>query len=75
MDNLVALKTVITHELDILADEAEGQRVVVGGIIENYRKIFTKKTGSEMAFITIGDEKGLMVESIVFPKIYEKYKY
>ncbi|EKD86728.1 MAG: hypothetical protein ACD_37C00166G0001, partial [uncultured bacterium] len=74
MDNLVALKTVITHELDILADEAEGQRVVVGGIIENYRKIFTKKTGSEMAFITIGDEKGLMVESIVFPKIYEKYK-
>ena len=27
-----------------------------------------------MAFITIGDEKGIAVECIVFPKIFEKYK-
>ncbi|MEK9207388.1 MAG: hypothetical protein AAB922_02835, partial [Patescibacteria group bacterium] len=25
--------------------------------------------------ITIGDEKGIVVECIVFPKIYEQYKY
>ena len=48
--------------------------VIIGGIIETTRRIFTKKTGSEMAFITIGDEKGLMVECIIFPKIFEKYK-
>ena len=74
MENLTLLKSLVTHELDALSDETEGERVVVGGIIETNRKIFTKKTGSEMAFITIGDEKGVMVESIIFPKIYEKYK-
>lgn len=74
MDNLLAIKTVISHELDLLEEEAEGQFVTVGGIIETMRKIFTKKTGAEMAFITIGNEKGIIVECVIFPKIYERHK-
>ena len=45
-----------------------------GGIIETTKKIYTKKTGAEMAFVTIADEKGISIECIVFPKIFEIYK-
>ena len=48
--------------------------VKLGGIIENAKKIFTKKTGAEMAFLSLGDEKGITIECVVFPKIYEQYK-
>ncbi|MEK9176415.1 MAG: DNA polymerase III subunit alpha [Patescibacteria group bacterium] len=75
MQNLMAIKSIISHDLEFLEEEKEGQVVKIGGIIETARKIFTKKTGAEMAFITIGDEKGIVVECIVFPKIYEQYKY
>ncbi len=74
MANLLALKSIVTHELELLEEEKEGQRVTIGGIIETSRKIFTKRNGSEMAFVTIGDEKGIIIECVVFPKIYEKYK-
>ena len=74
MENLMSVKSVVTHGLELLDEETEGSRVTIGGIIETTRRIFTKKTGSEMAFITIGDEKGIAVECIVFPKIFEKYK-
>jgi len=74
MENLVSLKNHVSHEINVLEEEEEGARVVVGGLIDNLRRIFTKKTGSEMAFITISDEKGLVVECIVFPKIFDQYK-
>lgn len=74
MENLIAIKSVISHGLEFLEEEQEGQKVTVGGIIETMRKILTKKTGSEMAFITIGDEKGLTIECVVFPKIYERHR-
>ncbi len=74
MQNLLALKSIVTHELNVLEEEKEGLKVTVGGIVETSRKILTKKTNSEMAFISIGDEKGSMIEVIVFPKVYEKYK-
>ena len=27
-----------------------------------------------MAFLTLGDEKGMTIECIVFPKVYDQYK-
>lgn len=74
MDELLNLRSIITHEIDFLEEETEGKKVTIGGIIENTRKIFTKKTGSEMAFITIGNEKGIVVECVIFPKVFEQYK-
>ena len=74
IDNLLALKSLITHGLELLAEEKEGTRVKIGGIVETTRRIFTKKNGSEMAFITISDEKGLSVECVVFPRIFDQYK-
>ena len=74
MDNLLSLKSLVSHEIQVLDEEAEGTAVTVGGLIENMRRIFTKKNGSEMAFITLSDEKGLVIECVVFPKVFEQYK-
>ncbi|MBU4017436.1 trans-splicing intein-formed DNA polymerase III subunit alpha C-terminal partner DnaE-C, partial [Patescibacteria group bacterium] len=41
---------------------------------DSTKKIITKKTGSEMAFITISNERGINIECIVFPKVFERCK-
>lgn len=74
MENLLSLKDKTTHSIEALEEVTEGKIVKVGGIVETNRKIFTKKTNAEMAFITIADEKGANIEIVVFPKVYEKYK-
>ena len=73
-DLLTKIKKIVTHNLDLLEGEQEGTRVKVGGIMESLKKIFTKKTNSEMAFISISNEKGTTIECIVFPKVFERYK-
>ncbi|HSX40081.1 MAG TPA: DNA polymerase III subunit alpha, partial [Candidatus Saccharimonadales bacterium] len=75
MDNLVLLKNIISHEIGLLAEEKDGTQVTVGGIIEQTKKIFTKKNGSEMAFLTIGDEKGIIIECVIFPRVYDQYRH
>lgn len=75
LNNLLSIKSQTTHEIEFLEEETEGNMVKVGGIVEAMRKIYTKKTGAEMAFISISDEKGLNIECVIFPKIYERYKF
>lgn len=74
LDSLSYIKTIISHEIELLEEVNEGTIVKVGGIIETARKIFTKKSNAEMAFIAIGDEKGVTVECVVFPRVFEQYK-
>ena len=74
MDNLIALHDYVSHNLSILEEQQEGTMVKIGGLIDNLRRIFTKRGGNEMAFMTISDETGLAVECVVFPKIFEQYK-
>ncbi len=74
MEVLSYIKHLISHEIDLLEGERQGTFVKVGGIIEGYRKIMTRKTNAEMAFLSIGDEKGLTVECVVFPKVFEEAK-
>ncbi len=74
MDNLLQLKAKITHEIDALEEEFESQSVIIGGIIETIRRIFTKKTSKEMAFLTVGNENGTLIECVVFPKVFDMYK-
>ncbi len=73
MDSLMAIKAVVTHDLQGLTEEKEGTKVKIGGIIESARKILTKRN-DEMAFLLLTDEQGLFVECVVFPKIYAQYK-
>ncbi|HEX8932366.1 MAG TPA: DNA polymerase III subunit alpha [Patescibacteria group bacterium] len=74
LDKLSLIKTIITHELEILEDEQEGTRIVIGGIIENVKRIFTKKSNSEMAFVVLANERGITIECVVFPKTFQQYK-
>ncbi|MGA2967557.1 MAG: DNA polymerase III subunit alpha [Candidatus Levyibacteriota bacterium] len=74
LDNLLKIKSSITHELELLDEENEQTLVTVGGIVEAVRRIFTKKSGKEMAFITIANENGITLECVVFPKIFDIYK-
>ena len=75
MQNLLDVKRFITHELELLEEEKEGTKIKIGGLVETIRKTYTKKTNSEMAFISISDEKGIAVECVVFPKIYDQSRF
>lgn len=68
------LKSVISHEIALLEGENEGTHVKIGGIIETAKKIFTKKSNAEMAFIQVNDDRGVGIECVVFPRIFEEYK-
>jgi DNA polymerase-3 subunit alpha len=46
-----------------------GDRVTVGGIVVGVKKIMTKASNKEMAFVKIEDLTGIM-EIVVFPKIF-----
>lgn len=59
-----------TSALNGLSQQKDGQKVKVGGIITNFRKI-TTKNGANMAFVQLENKTG-EVELIVFPKAYEK---
>jgi len=74
LDNLMKIKASITHEIEFLEEEKEQTLVTVGGIVENIRRIFTKKSGKEMAFVTIANENGITLECVIFPKIFDNYK-
>jgi len=73
-DTLLKIKKIITHELELIEGEKDGTIVKVGGIIETSRRIFTKKSNAEMAFISISNENGISVECIVFPRVFEEFK-
>ncbi len=60
-------------DFEDLESQIEGTRIKVGGILDSVKRILTKK-GSEMAFLTIADEKGKAIESVIFPKIFDMYK-
>jgi len=74
MGNLLKIKEKITHEIEALEEEKQNANVIIGGIIETVRKIFTKKSNKEMAFITIANETGVLIECVVFPKVFDLYK-
>lgn len=52
---------------------SDGQQVTMGGIISEYRRTVTKRTGASMAFITLEDVYG-SIECVAFPAIYERVK-
>ena len=48
-----------------------GQKIVLGGIVTTVKRIVTKSSNQEMAFVKIEDLTG-SVEVIVFPKVYTR---
>ncbi len=64
-----------SHSIATLAEEKEGARIKVGGILSTIKKILTKKNNAEMAFATLEDHVGYSIELVIFPKTYESNKY
>ncbi|MFC1700958.1 DNA polymerase III subunit alpha [Patescibacteria group bacterium] len=60
----------ITTSCCSLSQNQVGQKVKVGGIINNIKKIITK-TGQPMLFVEIEDTSG-RIEAVVFPKVLQK---
>ncbi|MCI5640526.1 MAG: DNA polymerase III subunit alpha [Lachnospiraceae bacterium] len=63
---------VLEEEDEEQAKVADGEMVIVGGLLEN-KTIKTTKNNTMMAFITVEDLYGT-VEVIIFPRDYEKTK-
>lgn len=59
------------HLIAKLTKKDIGKKIAIGGLITQYRKIFTK-SGAYMASFTIEDPSGKL-DVIVFPKSYQKY--
>lgn len=64
----------ITHNIADLEEEKEETALKIGGLVSSVKKIITKKSNQEMAFISIEDIAGVTIECVVFPKTYENTK-
>jgi DNA polymerase III subunit alpha len=62
-----------THKPSEITEVLVGQRVVLGGYLTDVKKVITKKSAAEMAFIKISDGVS-EIEGVVFPKTFTTYK-
>ena len=72
---LAGLKKVLgkkIHLVEKLDKKDLGKPHTVGGIVTNFRKLVTKKSGQQMAFLTLEDPTGI-VEISVFPKVFAQF--
>ncbi len=71
---LPKLKPKITHEFADLVEGKDGTKIKIGGLVTRLRVFYTKKNGQEMAFATIENELGSVIECLIFPKTFTKTK-
>ena len=67
LDEFVSVKV-----LD-LTDEHIGQKLTLGGVVTDVKKVLTKKSQAEMAFVRISDGIG-EIECVVFPQTFGQTK-
>ncbi|MCF7845939.1 MAG: DNA polymerase III subunit alpha [Candidatus Peribacteraceae bacterium] len=60
------------HLVEKLEKKNVGKTHTVGGIVTQFRKILTKKSGQMMAFATIEDPTG-SIEISIFPKVFAHF--
>lgn len=70
---LVNIDQFTSIRISQIADEHISQKLTVGGVIVEVKKIFTKKSNSEMAFVKIFDGTS-EIDTVVFPKTYDEFK-
>ena len=63
----------VTCKIADITDEHIGNNLVLGGVITNVKKVITKKSAREMAFIKISDGVS-EIEAVVFPTTFEMSK-
>ena len=60
-------------KLSEVSDEVLGERLILGGVVSKFKKVITKRSAQEMAFITVSDGT-FEIEAVVFPSLYESVK-
>lgn len=70
---LEKLSKVIPNKLSDLEDMHIGKTLKLGGVIVAVKKVLTKKTAAEMAFVKISDNFS-SIEVVIFPKLFETCK-
>lgn len=63
----------VSRKISDVGEDQVGQKITLGGVVTEVKKVVTKKSGAEMAFIKISDGV-LEIEAVVFPKTYEVTK-
>ena len=64
----------ISHRISEISEEVLKQKVTVGGVIVELKKVLTKKNAAEMAFLKLDDGEGV-IECVVFPKTFAESKH
>lgn len=73
LDALQKLAKFVSCKISDLQEDHIGQRLIIGGVINNVKRVFTKKSNAEMAFVRISD--GISnIETVIFPATYEASK-
>lgn len=67
------IESKVTKKLGEVTQDDIGKTLVLAGNISRIKKVNTKKTNQQMAFVTIFDEIG-SIELIVFPKLFAQTK-
>ena len=62
----------VTTTIGLVATEAQGQQLILLGMVQRIRRITTKK-GDPMAFVTL-EAPGGTLDIVVFPRTYERFK-
>jgi DNA polymerase-3 subunit alpha len=61
-----------THKIyEISTHQTIGETVRIAAVVSEVRIVVTKRTGSEMAFVKVEDDTGI-IDVVVFPKIFKQ---
>lgn len=73
LNALQKLDKVVSCKISNLMEDHVGQRLIIGGVINNVKRVFTKKSNAEMAFVRISD--GISnIETVIFPTTFDASK-
>lgn len=62
-----------TRRIGEITEEDVGKIQVIAGTVSRIKKVNTRRSNSEMAFVTIFDQTGA-IEAVIFPKVYQSTK-
>ncbi len=70
---LQKLTKFVSYNITDVSDALLGEKLKLGGVISKIKKVMTKRTAQEMAFISISD--GISeIDAVIFPKLFESAK-
>ncbi|QQG43398.1 MAG: DNA polymerase III subunit alpha [Candidatus Daviesbacteria bacterium] len=73
LKKLTQISDFVSSKVGEINEGLVGQKITTGGVITHIKKVITKKSAQEMAFITLSDGM-TAVEAVVFPKTFAEVK-